>query len=379
MRSCLRPASLRSWLLLLLSLTPSLTAALEEEGAGLSIGDRAVDFSLPGVDGKTYTLADFADAKLLAVVFTCNHCPTAQAYEERLAKLVAEYRDKGVAFVAISPNDPEAVRLDELGYTDVGDSLEDMSVRAKERGFRFPYLYDGETQATSRAYGPLVTPHVFLFDAERKLRFSGRIDDTESGKDILTHDTRRALDALLAGEPVAVEKTRVFGCSVKWSDKREANRRFLEKLAAEDVTLEPTDAGAVAALRRNDSKKLRMINVWATTCRPCMVELPDHVETNRMYRHRDFEFVTISIDPDGARTVALEALKKFQASNRNLIYSSEDRDALAEALDKEWSGTLPLTLLVKPGGQVLWRHEGQVAPLTVRRKIVGHLGRTYHR
>lgn len=135
----------------------------------LAIGDAAPDFDLPGVDGKQYSLKSFAGAKLLLVVFTCNHCPTAQAYEQRIASLHADYQGKGVALVAISPNDPRAVRLDELGYTDVGDSFEDMKLRAKEQRFEFPYLYDGDTQQTALAYGVLATPHALLFDENRKL------------------------------------------------------------------------------------------------------------------------------------------------------------------------------------------------------------------
>src|SRR6267142_491474 len=108
----------------------------------LKIGAKAPDFNLPGVDGKTYSLKDFADAKILVIIFTCNHCPTAQAYEQRIIKLNEDYKDKGVALVAISPNDPLAVRLDELGYTDLGDSFDDMKVHANRRDFKFPYLYD---------------------------------------------------------------------------------------------------------------------------------------------------------------------------------------------------------------------------------------------
>src|SRR5262249_14944264 len=148
------------------------------------------------------------------------HCPTAQAYEDRILNLHADYKDKGVALVAISPNDPLAVRLDELGYTDLSDSIDEMKLRAKERKFTFPYLYDGETQKTSFAYGVLATPQVFIFDRARKLRYVGRIDDAEI-KEIHSHDTRNALDALLAGRPAPVETTRVFGCSTKWADKRE--------------------------------------------------------------------------------------------------------------------------------------------------------------
>src|SRR5262249_32879283 len=160
--------------------------------------------------------------------------PTAQAYEDRILKLHADYKEKGVALVAISPNDPLAVRLDELGYTDLGDSLEDMKLRAKAKGVRFPYLYDGETQKTSLAYGVLATPHVFIFDQARKLRYNGRIDDAEV-KEVKSHDTRNAIDALLAGKPVPVATTRVFGCSTKWSDKREDAKRSLARWDEEPV------------------------------------------------------------------------------------------------------------------------------------------------
>src|SRR4051794_3308739 len=121
----------------------------------LPIGSPAPDFSLPGVDGRTYSLKDFADARILVVLFTCNHCPTAQAYEDRIKRLHADYQGKGVALVAVSPNDPKAVRLDELGYTDLSDSFEEMKVRAKDHHFSFPYLYDGEMQKSSLAYGVL--------------------------------------------------------------------------------------------------------------------------------------------------------------------------------------------------------------------------------
>ena len=109
----------------------------------LEIGSAAPDFNLPGVDGKQYSLASFRRDDILVVVFTCNHCPTAQAYEDRIKQLVTDYKDKKVAVVAISPNDPLAVRLDELAYTDVSDALEDMKIRAKDHAFNFPYLYDG--------------------------------------------------------------------------------------------------------------------------------------------------------------------------------------------------------------------------------------------
>jgi peroxiredoxin len=342
----------------------------------LAIGDPAPDFKLPGVDGRTYTLANFADARVLVVVFTCNHCPTANAYIDRIRKLHTDYQAKGVALVAVSPNDPLAVRLDELGYSDVGDSFDDMKVRAKEMPFPFPYLYDGETQKTSLAYGVLATPHVFVFDRDRKLRYNGRVDDAEA-KPPTSHDARNAIEAVLAGKPVPVEKTRVFGCSTKWSDKREDAKRALEQWDKEPVRLDEIDDAGVAKLVKNDTKKLLVINVWATWCAPCVAELPEFVTMNRMYRRRDFQLVTLSLDDPEKKDAALKVLRDKKVAATNYLVRTKDRDKFAEALDKEWPGPVPYTLVVAPGGKVLYRKAGPVEPLEVRRAVVGFLGRTY--
>src|SRR5712692_4761572 len=178
----------------------------------LPLGSSAPDFDLPGVDGHNWSLKNFAQAKILVVVFTCDHCPTAQYYEERIKQLATDYKDRSVAVVAVSPNDPKSSRLDELGYTDLSDTFEEMKIRAKNRHFNFPYLYDGDTETVSRAYGPVATPHVFIFDAARKLRFAGRIDDSEREPFVKARDTRNALDALLAGQEPVVKQTKVVGC-----------------------------------------------------------------------------------------------------------------------------------------------------------------------
>jgi thiol-disulfide isomerase/thioredoxin len=342
----------------------------------LEIGAAAPDFALPGVDGKTHRLADFADAKVLVVVFTCNHCPTAQAYETRLIQLEADYRNRGVRLVAISPNDALALRLDEMGYTDVGDSLADMKIRAKDRGFQFPYLYDGEKQTVSAAYGALATPHVFIFDANRRLRYQGRIDDSDVGV-VKSHDTRNAIDALLAGKPVPVPTTRVFGCSTKWSDKRETVVQSLAKWNAEEVTLQDIDEAGVRKLVQNDTPNLRLINVWATWCGPCVAEFPELVTINRMYRKRRFELITISLDGKDDRDQALKRLREGHVSATNYQCSTADRDKLAESLDKDWRGPLPYTILVAPGGKILYRKHDALEPAAVKRAIVEHLGRTY--
>ncbi len=342
----------------------------------LAIGSAAPDFRLPGVDGKDHSLAEYAGSKVLVVAFTCNHCPTANAYEARFKAFAEDYRAKGVAFVAISPNDPLAVRADELGYTDLDDSFEAMKIRARDHQYNFPYLYDGETQATSRAYGVLATPHVFVFDADRKLRYQGRFDDAEV-KAVKSRDAINAVEAILGGTAVPVETTRVPGCSTKWADKRENAKQWAAKADTEPVTLDSIDDAGVARLVKNDTKGLLLVNLWATWCGPCVAELPELVEMNRMYRGRRFRLATVSLDEPEKRQAALDMLGKHHVAALNYQRKSDDPDKFAEALDKEWPGPVPHTVLIAPGGKVLYRKTGAVDPLEVKRAIVGYLGRTY--
>ena len=339
----------------------------------LAIGSKAPDFSLPGIDGKTHTLADYSSAKILAIVFTCNHCPTAQLYETRIKKLAADYRDKGVALVAIEPNDATAIRLDELGYTDVSDSLDEMKTRAEYRHFDFPYLYDGETQSVSNAYGPVATPHIFIFDSGRILRYQGRIDNSQRESLVKTQDARNALDAMLAGKPVPVDHTGVFGCSTKWKSKQSDRLRELQKIEAEPVTLEPADAAALKRLRSNPTDKVVVVNFWATWCGPCVAEMPDLETTYRMFRLRDFDFVTVATNLPDERAGVLKALQRQHASSRNLQFASDDTYAMQAAFDATWNSGVPSTMVIAPGGKVLYQKEGELDILELRRVVLANL------
>jgi len=339
----------------------------------LAIGSPAPDFCLPGIDDKTHCLKDYASAKILVIAFTCNHCPTAQLYEQRIMKLVDDYKNKGVTIVAIEPNNPNAVMLDELGYTDVSDSFEEMKTRAAYRHFNFPYLYDGETQKTSIAYGPSATPHLFIFDSERKLRYQGRVDNNMRENLVTTKDARNALDALLAGKPVPVENTPSVGCSTKWMYKEAGREKELEEIAKQPVNLKPASQDELKALRKNSTGKVLLVDFWATWCSPCRKEFPEFETMYRMYGRRNFDLVTVSINYPDEQPGVLKALNAEHATSTNLIMGSTDIYANLAAFDPKWNAAVPYTLLISSTGEVLYQSQGTADMIKLRRLIIANL------
>jgi len=346
----------------------------------LKPGSKAPDFNLPGIDGRNYSLNDFDKAKVLVIIFSCNHCPTAQAYEDRIISIASDYKTKGVDLVMISPNSNKALNYSELGYSDMGDSFEEMKQRASDKKFQFPYLYDGDEQKSALAYGPAVTPHCFVFDKNRILQYAGRVDGSEKPGTGKGEDLRNAIDAVLAGEPVKNPVTKVFGCSVKWSWKSDYTEKLYKQWAELPVEIEEIDIQGVKDLIKNSSSgKVRLINFWATWCGPCITEFPDLVIIDRMYRGRSFEFITISTDKQARRSDALNLLKKQEASNKNYIFNDDDVYKLIEAVDNDWQGALPFTLLIEPGGRVIYKKQDMIDPPEMKKLIVDSkfIGRYY--
>jgi peroxiredoxin len=343
----------------------------------LALGSPAPDFALPGVDGKPHKLSDYASSKVLVVVFTCDHCPIAQMYEHRIEQLYDDYGKRGVAVVAIQGNDPKALTIDELDSSDISDTLDEMKIRVQYKHLHYPYLYDGATQEVTRKFGPQATPHVFIFDKDRRLRYEGRMDNSYRTELVKTQDARNAIDALLAGKDVPVTHTAVFGCSTKWQEKEALREASERKLEAQPVNVELVDAAGLKKLRANPSGHLTLISFWATWCGSCVAEFSDMQDTFRMYSARDFDLVTVSANMPDEKPSVLRFLTKKHATSRNLLFASDDTSALQAAFDPKWQSAVPYTVLLGSDGKVLYSSLGSVDMLELRRKILAAMPSDY--
>lgn len=340
----------------------------------LQAGDPAPDFSLPGADGKTYSLASFKHADVLAVLFLANHCPTSQMCEDRVIALVEKYRKRSFALVAISPNDPAAVMPHQLDRSDVGDSLAEMTLRAREKKYNFPYLYDGRTQATTLAFGPAVTPHLFVFDKARKLRYDGRWN-------LMLFNERspsfaaNAIDALLAGKTPRKASYSAYGSPILWGYLRRRADQAAARWNRRPVTLTDLPARGVMKLIANDGRLLRVICFWSLDDRPTVARFPRLVALRRIYQYRPFELIIVNADPPNRRNDVLAFLKKHYAAAPvpstyrrpnappapgNVFVTGPHRTKLPPA---------GRTLVIMPGGEVLHTHAKTLDIRALRKQV----------
>lgn len=339
----------------------------------LPIGSQAPDFTLPGIDGKAHSLGEYSNAKILAVVFESNHCPVSIAYEGRIRQIYEDYKNKGVQLIAINPNNASAIRLNELGFTDLTDSLPEMKIRATLRHIDWPYLYDGETQTTAAKFGAVATPHIFIFDQDRKLRYEGHIDDSTNIQKVTSNDARNAIDAILAGQPVPIASTRAFGCSTKWLSKATGVNEETEAINKEPVNLTQATADDIKKLRANGTGKTVIVDFWSLKCQNCTEVFHDFENTYRMYRRRPFDMVTVSIDQLSDKPQVMDFLQQQHASGTNLQFDSNDINALQAATGEKWKPGTPFVMVIGPDGSLLYKETGTIDILQVRRHVLASL------
>jgi peroxiredoxin len=334
----------------------------------MKIGTHIPDFTLPGADGKTHSLKEWATAKYLMIVFECDHCPESQNYESRIKQLYEDYKGRGVQLVAINPNDPASVRLDELGYTDLEDSLPEMKIRLADRHISWPYLYDGETQITSTKFGVIATPHVFIFDQDRNLRYEGQIDNNMRPELEEPRSTRMALEELLAGKPVTVTDAKVHGCSTKWKSKQvgsQSREAEMTKIHAEPVNLDTIDADGLKKLKATGTGKVEVVMFWSTKCTTCADSFHALETTYRMYRLRTgFSFVTVNTDPVASKDAVMAYLNKQHASAPPSLPADKNFQATVDvasvqaAFGEKWKPNSMFTIVIGSDGKVLYTKEG---------------------
>jgi thiol-disulfide isomerase/thioredoxin len=344
-----------------------LALALAAAGCGggssaLAIGSPAPDFSLPGIDGKTHAAGEYAGSTVLALVVTCNSCPASQRAEAKLADLHRTYGPKGAAIVAVNPNNGDAMSLEDLAYTDVGESIDHMKVRAAHRRLDYAYLSDGQNQALTRQLGVTTLPHVFVFDRNRTLQYEGGLDGAGP-----------AIDDLLAGARVRTARTAAAGCPVKPLTSPPVPDRALAAFESAPVKVEPIGAEELKRLRYNGTDKLLMVNFRATWCAPCVTEFPDLETTYRMYARRGLEFVTVSVNDPAERPAVEEFLQKHHASHPNKQFATADVYGLQAAFDPNLPAPVPLTLLLAQNGDVLYQELGASNIPRLRRAILANL------
>jgi len=337
----------------------------------LPVGSAMPDFNLPGIDGKTHSSDEYRSAKILAIVFESNHCPVSIAYESRIRGIYEDYKSKGLQLVAINPNNPNTVQLSELGYTDMTDDMADMKTRASLRHIDWPYLYDGDTQVTTIKFGTVATPHIFIFDQDRKLRYEGRIDDSTAIAKVKVSDARNAIDAMLAGQPVPVASTQTFGCSTKWLSSHSAGvTRETAKIDAEPVALTLASADDLKALRANNTGKTVLVEFWSLKCKDCLATFNNYETTWWMYRLRKFDMVTVNTDNPKDSAKVLDYLKQQHAGGKNLQFNSTDTKALQAAVGERWKLGVPFAMVIGPDGKVAYTKTGKADILPVRWNVL---------
>ena len=352
--------------------TANPTALAEQKVQTLSLGDDMPSFNLIDATNQDWFSSKEFEGKPAVIIFTSNHCSITQGYEERIQKLANDYAEKSIQVVAISPNSPLAISSEDMEYSDVGDSYDEMVIRARDRDFSFPYLYDGDDHKVSLQFGPKALPHAFLFDKEGKLRYSGLLDNAYQAGRANAERIRSAINSILENRAIIRAETAPFGCEVKWS-------WLIEEKAIKDtlwqrkpVSLRSINADSLKTLLTNFSHRARLFNFWATWCAPCKKELPEIVEMQRRYRDRPLEVITLCLDKEEKADEALVFLDFIHAAGTNFLVAGENHEKLIERIDPEWDGTLPHTILVEPYGQITTRWQGSIDPLDVRKTIVDH-------
>ena len=326
-------------------------------------------FSLMGTSGQVYTQADFDDKRILALVFMSNHCKVSQLFQNHINDLSKQF-EKEATILAISPNYEQAILPDELAYSDLGDSFEEMKKRAIRLNYNFPYLYDGEKQHLTRAIGVKITPTVYLYDEKRELFYVGRIGNIDSPDKRETSELYLAIMRALEEKEVAFKRTKVFGTSIKTKGHLMLAEQVRKRYADESIKLTHADDRKLDFYLNHKTQKPKLFYVWQTTDKNVRDNLMKLSFLYKIFRKRGLRLITVCIAEKKEEKEILDQLEKAQLSSTNFLSYGHHVAPLAKIIPSELEKVTPYYRLVGTEGNMLLGKQGEISEDKLRFEIL---------
>jgi len=329
-------------------------------------------FRLTGVNGRVYTQSDFKDKKLLALVFLSNHCKVSQLFQGHLIELSQKFANDMI-LLAVSPNYADAILPDELAYSDLGDSFDDMRKRAVRMRYNFPYLHDGDKQHLTQAIGVKITPTVYLYNEKRELFYAGRIGNVDSPDKMETSELYDAIMQGLREKGVPFKRTKVFGTSIKTKQNVLLAEQVRQRYADESIKLTQADDRKLEFYLKHNTKKPKLFYVWQTNDKNTRDNLMKLSFLYKIFRKRGLRLITVCIAKKGERSAIIELLQNSQLSSTNFLAYGHHVSPLSIIIPSGIEKLTPYYRLLGSDGKLLIGNQGAISKDTLRFEILRSL------
>jgi len=326
-------------------------------------------FSLRATNGEVYTESDFDDKKVLGIVFLSNHCKVSQLFQNHLIALTRKY-SKDMVIIAVSPNYEQSILPDELAYSDLGDSFEDMVKRANRMKYNFPYLHDGDDQNLTKEIGAKITPTIYLYNQDRELFYSGRIGNIDSPDNMETSEVNQAISSLLIGKKTSFKRTKVFGTAIKTKNHLFVAEQVRQRYADEKVRLSEADARKLNFYLTHNTRKPKLFYVWQTSDGKPRDNLIKLSFLYKIFRKRGFKLITVCIAKKDEEDKIVEFLENSQLSSTNFIVYGHHISPLASIIPDDVEKVTPYFRLLSSRGEKLIGSHGEISTDSLRYEIV---------
>ncbi len=326
-------------------------------------------FSLRATNGEIYSQSDFNDKKVIGIVFLSNHCKVSQLFQNHLMVLTRKY-SKNVVIIAVSPNYEQSILPDELAYSDLGDSFQDMVKRANRMKYNFPYLYDGNDQNLTKEIGAKITPTIYLYNQDRELFYSGRIGNIDSPDNMETSEVNQAISSLLIGEKTSFKRTKVFGTAIKTKNHLLVAEQVRQRYADEKVRLSEADARKLNFYLTHNTRKPKLFYVWQTNDGKTRDNLIKLSFLYKIFRKRGLKLITVCIAKKNEKERIVEFLENSQLSSTNFIVYGHHISPLASIIPDEVEKVTPYYRLLSSRGDKLLGSHGEISTDSLRIEIV---------